>query len=815
MHSGRFLKLGFRAFRKNLFYRTINIVGLSVAFTTLILTACYLYQENSYESFYTNADRIFRPTYHVKGQGDFEVHWARIPVDYINELPAEIPAIERLIRFQNQEQKYLRIGTERYKPKHAYVTDADVFEVFDLPFIFGDPTSALIEPHSIVLTETTALRYFGNKNVLGEEITVTGEWNQEETPFLVTGVIEDIPVNTHLPMEILMSFGSEEERTGWAYIYALLAEGTEVSEVEKALPDFMDQYDDPYDNAEVSLVLQPLRDIHLHSNLAREIVPNGNRLYVRIFFWVGLLVWLIALINFANLKAAIALSRLREMGVRKVMGASRMNLTMISLMDSIGSCFIALCLSALAAGLVFPSFTALTGISMFPPLYFFIPFLFLSAALGGLLAGILPTWISTSSRILDILKTGKAEVIKRGQKLPARRVLIGVQFCTTVVLFCSALLAFDQFKFVQNKNLGLRPDQILVIPGVPDDVKQAYPVFKNRVVQIAGVEGVSACMQTPSTEIRDVGPVLIKGFNEDPGQAPMMDIQVVDPDFIDLMDLEIMAGEDFTARMELQQFPDFDETTTAATYISQAPRTYLINETAMRQLGWRDSHEALGQEIKWSIGPFELAYGPVRAIVKDFHQESLKNSIDPLIMVVEPLWLGNFLVKVQTSDIEQTLRGIEEIWNESFPYPFEYHFMDEMYDKLYHSDRVQLKLLSALALLAIVISFMGLIGMVAYALRRRSKEMAIRRVIGADLQSLSGLIGREYLTVLSLAVIVGIPLSYRWVSVWLQNFAYRIEISPWTYFYSIGFIYLLLLITIVWQTFKATGGSPVKYLREE
>ena len=810
------VKSAVRHFRKHAFYHTLNIAGLSVAFAVIILSILYLNQELTYENFHKKADRIYRPTYHISSGKDFEVHFARIPEPYINDLPAEIPEIEKLIRFQNQEQKYIRIGEKRFKPRYAYITDHDVFDVFDLPMVEGDPKTALAEPHSVVLTESLARKYFSGTQVLGKEINVTGNWTPEEQIYRVTGVISDLPVNTHLPIDMLFSFGGPEERSGWAYVYTLLREGADIAAVEAKMPDFISKHAVPESTRTLTFPFQRLKDIHLHSHLAREIVPNGDAAYIRIFFWVGLFVWLIALVNFANMSAALTMTRGKELGVRSVLGARKGQLVLGAVSETIVWSFAALAAGALIAGLVFPAFTRLTGISILPPLLFLAPVLLGIAILSGLLAGVLPAVLAASVRALQVIRMGQNWTLRSGAgSINVKRLLIAVQFCVAIVLIGSAIVAHLQFRYIQDLNLGLKPEQILAISTVPDRVTDQYLALKNRLQSVPGVTGVAACMQTPSTEIRDSGPVLVRGANEDPTQAPMMDIQVIDPDFVDMMGLELEAGEDFTAKVKLKPAPEFNENLTVNNYLAESPKQYLINETAMKQLGWQSPEEALGKEINWSIGDYRLAFGPVAGVIRDYHQESLKNKVDPLVMVIEPIWLRTILVKVDTRDLEKTMAGIEDAWNGLFPYALEYDFLDDLFNRLYDQDRVQLRLLSTLALIAVLIAFLGLVSLVAYALRRRSKELAIRRVIGADLGSLTGLMSREYLVVLAVAAAAAVPLSYRWVKEWLENFAYHIEISPWVYLVAVASVYAALLLVIYLQTMRATIANPVKSLRED
>ncbi len=810
------IKIAIRNFRKNRLYGSINVLGLSIAFATLIFVTAYLNQETSYESFYENADRIYRPTYHITSQNDYEVHFARIPANFINELPNEIPEIERLIRFQNKEQKYIRIGEKRFRPAHAYVTDYDVFKVFDMHFVEGNPNTALVNPNSVVLTESIARKYFSRTNILGKTLIVTGDWSSDEKVYQVTGIIQDLPVNTHLPVDMLFSFASEEERTGWAYIYTLLSEGASITDVEKKIPDFIKKYSDADNAAAISFDFQALTDIHLQSHLAREIVPNGQQFYIKIFFWVGLFVWIIALINFTNLNTALAMSKGKEVGVRRFLGAPKSNLVFFMLTESVVYSIISLLFGSLIVLLFFPVFRNHTGISILPPMEYFIPFLLGIGLLSGLLTGILPSLAVTSVKVLQIMKQGDNWSMKRSTgKINVKRIIITVQFSATIILISSAMVAHRQFNFINEKNLGLKPDQILSITEVPNMVTKQYLVFKNLLNKIPGVRKVSACMEVPSSEIRDSSPVLVRGLNEDENKAPMMDIQIIDPDFVEMMGMEFLAGEDFSSKVTLNQVPEFNADLRLSDYLSGSSRKYLINETAMKQLGWKEPSEAIGQEINWSIGSFDLAYGPIVGVIKDYHQESLRNKIDPIVMMVEPLWLKNILIKVDTKNLEKTIAGIESIWKDLFPYALEYKFLDELFNKLYSEDRIQLELLSTLAFIAILISFMGLVSMVAFALKRRSKELAIRRVFGANVGSLTRLIGMEYFWVLAVAAFVGIPISYKWVTDWLQNFAYRINVLPFVYLLSVFILFVILLIIIHLQTYKATIDNPVDTLREE
>ncbi|MEO0332246.1 MAG: ABC transporter permease, partial [Bacteroidota bacterium] len=598
---------------------------------------------------------------------------------YVNELPNDVPEIETLIRFQNHERKYIRIDDEKFRPKHAYVTDPEVFQVFGFPLIAGNPETALMQPRSVVLTETVARRYFGSTDVLGEDLYVSGGLGTEDLLYKVTGVMEDTPSNTHLPVEMLLSYRDQEERAGWAYVYTLLHERANISNVEDQMREFINKYESENIASQVSLVFQPLSSIHLQSNLAREIIPNGNQLYVTIFFFVGLFILIVALINYVNLSSALAMGRSQEVGIRTVMGANQQHIMSHAWLESVGYTLVAMVLASLLAYGFFPYLQQLTGVEFLMPMGWFVLGLIALAVVSGLLAGLYPAVILRSFRVLEAIKHNKTFALAGRQgKFSVKRVMIAVQFGVSVLLVASALVAYDQFQFIQEKNLGMQTEQILALPEVPNPVKERYPSFQDEVASLAGVQQVAACMQVPSSEIRDAGPVLVEGVNDDPEQAPIMDMQVIAPGFTDMMNLEFLAGEDRYDELPPLAYPtEFDEENTIEEYLANRPARYLINETAMRQLGWSSPEEALGQNIRWSIGTLAYAYGPVTGVVKDFHQETLKNEVDPTVMIYEPIWLNTFLIKVETAGVSQTLANIQTIWNDLFPvYPMEYYFLD-------------------------------------------------------------------------------------------------------------------------------------------
>lgn len=811
------LKVALRNFKKFKLYSALNIGSLAIAFAAVVLIASYIYYQKSYDRWHANADSIYRATYHMTGQQDFDVHWARVPVDYVNELPNEIPEIKQLIRFQNQEQKYLKIGTETYKPRHAYVTDAAVFDVFDFPLKHGTKEKALSAPNSIVLTASLARQLFGHDNVVGEEISLVGDWTPDETVYQVTAVMEDVPSNTHLPVELFLSFSGPEARTGWAYVYTQLEEGASIESVQEKIGEFVGRHADPESDVAVTFDFQPLTDIYLTSNLAREIVPTGNLKNVRIFFIVGLLILIIALINFSNLSSALAMARAKEVGVRRILGARNFQLVSTSLAESIFSNLIAATFGATVGYLVFPFFQNLTGIEFNIPIGYFILGMGLLACITGILSGWYPAWIRLVGNSIEQLKSNYSFNLSAEGGWSLKRTLVTAQFAISILLVACALFGFQQFQFLSNKTLGINKDQVLAIPSVPDRITDSYTTFKDQVSKIAGVEGVSSCMEVPSREIRDMGPVTILGAKEESTEPPMMDIQIVEPDFPELMGMELVAGDWSKWKNWPESGPGLSESgMSAAEYLASRHRKYLINETAMKQLGWQEPEDAVGQQISWSNGPFELAYGVIQGVVKDFHQETLRNTIDPVVMTYEPIWLRTFLIKVNTSDVHNTIGNIEQVWSDLYPnYALEYNFLDDMYDQLYKNERVQINLMYILSALAVFIAFAGLFSLIAFSLYTRARELAIRKIVGANIWDVIKLMGRDYVPVFIISALIAVPLAFYGMENWLNDFAYRISLSPLVFIFSLVLLASLVGATIAWQVLRATRTNPMDILREQ
>ena len=810
-----YLKVTIRNFYKNRFYATLNTLGLAIGFAAFILLYLYFYHESHYEDFHHKADRIYRISWKMRTPTG-ETGWARIHHDFLNRLPEAMPEIEHLIRFQNQERKYVRIGTDKFRPPHAYQTDKEVFEVFDLELLEGHPSNALAQPRSVVISEKLAQNYFGGRSALGQEILVTGAWNADETPYKVTGIMQDLPAHTHLPADVLFSFSAENDRTGWAYTYLLLKKGTDISAIESKIGEFVVQHLGEEKAFNNRFEFQALSDIHLHSNLSREIVPNGNAMYARAALYAAIFILLIALINFINLSSALSVRRAREIGIRKIIGAASWHNRLYAFTESVSYNVLAMLMGMLLVFLAYPFFTEVTGTEFRIDPWIFAAILLGIAIFCGILSGIYPGIVLNS---IDILQTSKGNASpdshRNGSNLKVRKIFIGIQLTVSIALIAITLISYRQFHFIKNKDLGLNREQVLAVPGVAQSITKRYPVFKENILPLPGVKQVAACMQVPSEAIQDGGFVSREGQSAGE-QLPLMDLQPSDPDFIELLGIELLAGKIPESSFPTTSTVAPEPKIPAGDMINNRPREYVLNATAARQLGFPSPEEAIGHKISWSNGLFHLQDGPITGIVRDFHQENFKTLIDPVVMTFEPNWLQTFLISLRPDNIPETVRDIELAWDRLFPkYPLEYFFLDEMYDQLYKAERLQLQILLISSGLALILALTGLFGLIALTLKTRMREIAIRKVLGASPRALIELFGKEYLGLLVISSLLAVPFSLWWAHRWLENFAYRISISPLTYLTAIGLVTLLLAATVGLQTYSGTKINPAQKLYAE
>lgn len=789
-----YLKIAFRNLWRHRGFSFINILGLAVGMTAFFLIFLYVSLELSYDSFHKKAERIYRvvcdiktPTEVLKANGPA---WA-VP----SHLKLDFPEIESFVRLSNASL-LVRKGTIRFQEENALFADSSFFKVFDFKLIKGDALTALTNQLSVVFTETAARKYFGNSNPIGQTLLLTGD----AIPAKVTGIMKDIPENSHIKADMLVSMTTLTQRFNpgiddqWgnygASAYLLLKPGTNAKALEKKFSAFMERNNGREAREHkmyATLFLEPLTDIYLHSTRDGKKIGNINNVYI--FSIIGIFILLIACINFINLTTARSVERAKEVGIRKVVGAAKRQLSRQFIGESVIVCLLAFLVSVLLSVIMLPLFNQLAGKTISEGVFDSWPkllILFVSAITIGLLAGIYPALVLASFRPVSVLK-GRFASGTKGILL--RKGLVVAQFTISITLIIATLVVYNQMKFMRSRDLGFSKEQVLVINSGGDPARMA---FKESISSLSGIQSTALSSSVPGggnpgaySEIEN-----IKGEM----QVANMDLYFVDFNYIPQFKIKMVAGRAFSK--------DFGTDTTKA---------MILNEAAVRMFGYGSPAQAIGKRFRqWG------REGTIIGVMKDFHYRSLQQNIKPLSMRIEPDGCDLISVKVSATNLPSTIAAIEKKWNTLIPgRPFSYYFLDEFFNRQYRSEEQFGKLFLNFAILAIFISCLGLLGLASYSTLQRTREIGIRKVLGASVHGIVTLLSIDFLYLVMGAFVISSPLAWLLMHTWLKDFAYRISISWMVFAIAGGCAVFVALATISFQALKAAMANPVKSLRTE
>jgi len=789
-----YLKLAFRNLWKHRTFSIINILGLTIGMTACFLIFLYISFELSYDSFNSKADRTYRvvsdiktPTETLNAGGPA---WA-VPPFAKHEFP-EVEAFARLA----QNNVLIRKGEIKFQEENAMWADSSLFQIFDFKLTQGNPQTALKEPFSVVFSETTAKKYFGKENPVGQSLLITGD----ALPAKVTGVMKDIPENSQVKADVFLSMSTVTQKfnanldSQWgnygAQAYFLLTPNTNAKALEKKFPAFLEKYNGK-EMKELqmypTIFFEPLKDVYLRST--RDGSKTGNINNVYIFSIIAIFILVIACINFVNLTTARSSERAKEVGIRKVAGALKSQLTRQFIGDSILLCFVAFLFSVGLAALLLPAFNHLAGKTISEGIFSNwknISILFAAAMGIGLLAGIYPALVLSSFKPVTVLK-GRFATGTKGILL--RKGLVVAQFTISIALITGTIIVYNQMKYMRNQDLGFSKDQMLVIDTQGDKAKDA---LKQTVSAIPGVKSVSLTGSVPGgnnpgaySEIEN-----IKGDL----QIANLDLYFVDFDYIPQFKMKIVAGRPFSK--------EFGTDTTQA---------MVLNEAAVKLLGYSSPQQAIGKRFKqWG------REGKVVGVVKDFHFRSLQTVIKPLSMRIEPGGCNLLAVNISASNAKSTIATIENKWKTMVPTrPFCYFFLDEFFDRQYRAEERFGKLFLNFAILAILISCLGLLGLASYSTMQRTKEIGIRKVMGASVSNIVNLLSKDFLKLVLLSFAIATPVAGYFMYKWLQDFAYKTSMHWWIFAVSGIIAVFIALFTVSFQAIKVAVANPVKSLRTE
>ncbi|MFQ5606205.1 MAG: FtsX-like permease family protein, partial [bacterium] len=714
-------------------------------------------------------------------------------------LNTQMPEVEQAIRIQQDYDAILSSQpNEQIREENLFFADPAIFDIFSFYLIEGNPTTALAEPFSIVLTETQAKKYFGSENPLGQTL------NYNDTPVEVTGIMADVPENTHLYCEFLISYSTlkamgKYPETPWnqwgdTFTYILLRENTSTTLLQKKLQELLQQNTGEWFTSRMEFLVQPLTAIHWDRESRGDIGPKGNKMYVTVFLTASFLVLLIACFNFVNLTTSRFLDRMKEVGVRKVIGANRKQLIRQFLTESFLMTVLSLAFAMVLFELLHSLLNDFLGSLIMMQAAHFKTLLILLIGMMlvvGFFAGSYPALFLSKFKPVDIMKGGMAATPKR---LSLRKIFVVAQFVISTVLILGTIMIYRQIHFMKNSNLGFVKEDVLLMnfPIADEEAKQKYSVLRDEFVNNSNVLNVSGAYTVPGVNSRMSMSVLKEGNAAE--NSISMQTLPADFGFVKTMGLELVAGRDFSRE-----------------YALDAEESVLLNETAVTTLGLENP---VGAKLKIPKNGWKSV--TIVGVVKDFHVQSMHHKINPMLIYINPQQYFLMAVKIRPDNVRATLTALEETWQRILPNTeFSYRYLADAYHKFYQAEEKTGKLLSIFTALALFISCLGLFGMASFMTTKRVKEMGIRKVLGASTLSLVMLLSKQFSKWVLVANVLAWPIAYFIINQWLRNFAYHTSVSWWMFVLTAGLALVIALLTVSTQAVRAALANPVESLRYE
>jgi putative ABC transport system permease protein len=801
-----YLVIAWRSLLRNKVYTTINITGLAVGLCCCLLISLYIREELSYDRYHAHTTDIYRvlQSFREPGKGaklpppapeDFQV-WGCAPVG--PALREYYPEVQRVTQFTSPITVLLEHGEKRFQESNITFADSNTFDIFSWKLLAGNPATALKELNGIVLTQSLARKYFGEEEAVGQMLRVDN--NLQVT---VTGVMEDIPANSHFSFDGFISMNTfrkiRPEIFGWwgyvdFYTYFLLPPGTDINRLEARTTDFVARnVEHAGESGWYTVTFEPLSDAYLHSKAGRQPGVTGSLSNIYVFGSVAVFILLIACINFMNLSTARSLERAKEVGVRKTVGALRRALVYQFLTESVILSFISALFAVILALAVRPLVQELSGKTLGggEALRVALPWVALAASIIGLLAGSYPALVLSGFRPAAVLK-GKFKASTSGVLL--RKGLVVVQFSLSIALMAGTAVVLSQLDHMRSYDLGFEKDQMLVIDyGGDAEVNKNIEVIKNSLSQHPAVKAASASRAVPGTFFPNAHTVVENPSGEMQAAGPSL--YEIDFDFIPTYGIKMAAGRAYSR-----------------SFLVDSTQTMLLNEAAARAYGYTNPADIIGKKFsQWG------REGVVVGVVEDFHYQSLHRKVEPLALRLAPNEsLNNITLKIEGGNYEKTIAELQAIWNTAVPHrPFLYTFLDQSFGQQYKADVQFTSLFGIFAGLTIFIACLGLFGLATYATEQRLKEIGIRKVLGASVAGIAGMLSSDFLKLVGVAMLIAIPMSWWAMTRWLESFPYRVALSWWMFALAGVLAIIIAIVTVSFKAIRAAMISPVRSLRSE
>jgi putative ABC transport system permease protein len=787
-------------------FAAINILSLTIGLIGCLVIGLFVWDERQYDKSIPESENIYR-IYEERKDNNSIMYNAPVAPAYATFLQQQYPEVASTARIMMLGDKYLmELGENRAYEEKGWFVDSSFFAMFSLKFIQGDPANAFPTPGSIVLSEELAKRYFGNTNAVGKTILINKDTME------VRGVMAKLPNHFHLDFNYLMPIAAvsipPQRMQTWTwhqfYTYVKLKPGADIMSLQNKFQAHIRKEIFPtleHRNSTFLPFFQPLKEVHLaSSDFVYDNAIRGNESYVKGLTIIALFVLVIACFNFINLATARSFRRAKEIGVRKVIGAERRQLILQFIGETVLLSLLATILAMLATLFLVPVLNDFTGKSIrFNPVtnpFIGLVMLFAGVVIG-ILAGIYPALVLSGFKPIKVLKSSKLVSGRAGFLRPA---LVVVQFALSVLLVVSTIIVYRQTSYMNNKDLGFNKEQVVYFP-VKGEIESKIETVKSELKNSPGILSVTSGYGLPGDAYAGDGISIPTNEGE---QKYSANVFLADHDYVKTLELKIIAGRDFSKDM--------------TTDVTEA---FIINETAVKELGYGSPQKAIGQPIHWeewqpldSTKPVKK--GKVIGVVQDFHYKSLHEKVTLSVIQIYPQVTSTIAVKLKEGNIRNTLADINTTWNKFAPgFPLDYKFMDDTYGKMYSSERKLSTLLWIFAIMAIVVGCMGLFGLAAFSAEQRTKEIGIRKVLGANVFNIVGLLSKNFLLLVLIASLIAFPVAWWAMNNWLENFPYRIAITWWVFGIAVLAALLIALVTVSFQSIKAATANPVKSLRTE
>jgi len=801
-----YLKTAIRNLLRYKGFAIINISSLTIGIIGCLVIGLFVWDEWQYDKGIPGGENVYR-IYEQRKNNDAITYGAPVPPAYASFLKRTYPEVDTTVRILMSLDKFLmEVGEKRNYEDKGWFVESSFFDVFPLKFSNGDPSTALTQPRTVVITEDLAKKYFNNEDPVNKTIYI------DKDTFAVKGVLAKLPEHFHLNFRYLMSLPSagiqreRMERWTWHqfYTYVKLKPGANVQQLQDKFQAHIKKEIFPtLTQAGFTFLpfFQPLRDIHLtSSDFIYDNAIRGNQTYVKALTIIALFVLVIACFNFINLATARSFRRAKEIGVRKVIGAERKQLIIQFIGETILLSVLSMLLAIVATFFIVPLLNQFTEKSIeFNPFTNPILGLLILAAgvVIGMIAGIYPALVLSGFQPIQVLKNIK--LIGSGGGSWLRQALVVIQFALSVLLIVSTTIVYRQTKYLNNADLGFNKEQVVYFQ-VRGDVERKLDAFKDELKRSPNIVSMTAGYGLPGDLYAGDG---VKTFGSDGEKERSANVFLGDHDYVKTLGLRIIAGRDFSKEM--------------ATDVKEG---FLINETAVKEWGFGTPENAIGQQINWNewaptdtLNPIKK--GKVIGVVEDFHYKNLREKITPSVIQIYP-WIYSVAVKLKTADIKNTLGYISNVWNKFVPgYPIDSKFMDETYGTMYKAEGKLSDLLWIFTVMAIIVGCMGLFGLAAFSAEQRTKELGIRKVLGANAFDIVGLLSKNFLVLVVISSVIAFPIAWWAMNNWLEDFPYRVNISWWVFGVAIIAALAIALLTVSFQAIKAALANPVKSLRTE